>query len=200
MPVPTYAVTINSSKFSSYEDDSFDEVIRERLFMPCKKIDKMDEVLISGSVLLSKRASTKPIMLEVSRNTFPLALANIEEAIEDAKSILTIEDECEGNVSVPPYILEKAAYFLRSYASHLYNIYGCILSAPNISALKNGSIDLEWNVDDASLLINVKNSREEIAFYYGEFIHNGKKFDVNGQVPTDSTISTFADWLKSLSK
>lgn len=129
----------------------------------------------------------------------PNELDHIEKAIKDSLYILNLTEGWDGGtgVGVRQEIFERAINFLKNYSERAYDIFGTIISAPAIIPVNDGSIDLEWDTNNASLLVNICNSNENIAYYYGEV--SGVDFDFNGKIPTNCTVDTFTAWLKNIS-
>lgn len=143
------------------------------------------------------------ISLKIKHSELSNELSHIEEAIQEARQLLELESnwDGEGAIKIPLLIFNRAIQFLKSYSVFLKTEYSCIIIAPEITPLKNGSIDLYWKIENASLLINIKNGKDEIAYYYGElYNHNKQAFDINGQIPTDTTLDMFASWFTCFSK
>ena len=117
-------------------------------------------------------------------------LEKIDEAIRDSEFIKTLDFgwDDEGAIPVPQEIYERAIRFLRLYATHIQYTYGVALSKPSISPLSDGSIDIYWKTPNASLLICIKNQKEEVAYYYGQITEGDKLGDANGEIPTDGTM------------
>lgn len=129
----------------------------------------------------------------------PYELIHISNTIHDSLKILTLKNNWdeEGAVEIPKYVLGKAIDFLTKYSIRLFDVFDTTIPAPDINPLSDGSIDLEWKTENAILLVHFKNSRENVAFYYGKI--RDKEFDINGKIPTNTVEDTFASWFKNLS-
>jgi hypothetical protein len=130
-------------------------------------------------------------------------LSHIEDAIEDAKYISTLESGWDGENAIPPpiHILERAVNFVRNYSYFVRDKFDIVIVAPHISPLRDGSIDLSWTASNGYLLINIKNTTESVAYYYGEMYEDNKKIiDANGEISPDNVINTFVSWFTYLSQ
>ena len=133
----------------------------------------------------------------------PKDLEHISKAISEAQFIPNLQNDWDDNnaLKIPTQIFERAIQFVKSYALFLYDKYGFLLVEPSIMPVPDGSIDISWNTPNASLLICIKNQQDEVAYYYGEFFENDQKVDSNGQIPTNTTMASFANsWLRNIQK
>ena len=136
-------------------------------------------------------------------NTCPPNLIKIRERIETERKILTYKENWDDNgaLPIPGFIFNRATTFLENYSNRIFDVCGKVLIEPDIMPVPDGSIDLEWNLENSSFLINFKNTKEDIAFYYGEFKDNDNiAFDTNGQINTGTVNDKFASYLSYLSK
>jgi hypothetical protein len=132
----------------------------------------------------------------------PSYLIEIEDRINSSKRILDYKNNWDDNGGIPvnPTIFERATNFLRDYAESVFDVCNKALRTPDINAVGDGSVDLEWNFENAYFLINFKNTEEDIAFYYGEFKEDNKViFDANGQINTNYVQGQFTTYLSNLS-
>lgn len=84
-------------------------------------------------------------------------LVYLRDAIEESRSILTLEENWDGEGS-PGYSEEtwkRAVDFLWDNALFLWREYGVKCGAPAIYGGPRGTIDLYWKTETRSLLINV---------------------------------------------
>jgi hypothetical protein len=133
----------------------------------------------------------------------PDYLAELKERIERSKKILSYKYNWDDNgaLTINPQVFQRAVTFLESYSERIYDVCKKVLIPPDIAPVNDGSVDLEWNFDTSSFLINFKNSKEPIAFYYGEFKDNDNViFDTNGQINPTAVNDKFASYLSYLSK
>jgi hypothetical protein len=130
---------------------------------------------------------------------FPIELKEIAEGIEASRYLLNLEegwDEEEGK-KIEPKIWKSAMTFLAVYATTIKEDSEKVIKVPEINPCKDGSIDLEWETKNARMLINIRESEDEIrAFYYGD-LHNLIK-PIKGWVPVDPIDYDFANWMKKL--
>lgn len=174
------------------KDESF---ISSRLYFPTSDIIEDNY----GFTTSSEIVHAKSIEITV-KNHLVAELDDINLAIKESSYLYSLEEGWDGAKAkkIPTFLLERAFNFLRNYAEYLFDLYNFKLIAPNISPLSDGSIDLEWRTPSCILLINFKNTQDDIAYYYGELIEEKEKFNVNGEISTRSPLSTFALWLKNL--
>jgi hypothetical protein len=153
-----------------------------------------------------EKISYKSRSFQYEANNFieeiPIHLTEVKQKIKDSRYILNYEYNWDDNGALPinPIIFDRAARFLESYTERIYDVCDKILISPEIVPVGDGSIDLEWTLENSSFLINFKNTKEEIAFYYGEFKDKDNViFDTNGQVNTSTVKDKFASYLSDLS-
>lgn len=94
----------------------------------------------------------------------------IEEAIEESRSLLEIEDDWdgEGSAGYSEATWNRATEFLKNNARRLKDILDVWVDAPSISPGPNGSIDLHWKTESRELLINIPADSTQPAGYYGD--------------------------------
>jgi hypothetical protein len=143
----------------------------------------------------------KIIIEEVQSHHF--CLNKIKKRVEESRRMLLLEDnwDDDGAIAINPEIFNRATRFLEDYALRIFDVSDKILIAPDIMPVSDGSVDLEWSLENSSFLINFKNTVEDIAFYYGEFKDNDNiTFDTNGQINTTAVNDKFASYLSYLSE
>jgi hypothetical protein len=170
------------------------------------KESKKEYVLVGSDITRSIRENSifkeNEITIEECSTDVPKYLIDIKNTIESSKEILDLKYNWDDNGAIPinPVIFERVKHFLESYAERIYEVCGKILKMPDIVPVKDGSIDLEWNLENSNFLINFKNTTEEIAFYYGEYKDDDEVvFDTNGQISTGAIKDKFASYLSDLS-
>lgn len=150
--------------------------------------------------------ATKPVVSikDIKKPSFITEnLLEINKHIKVSEKILMLKYnwDDDGAKPVNQLVYYRAIKFLESYSNFIYSELGKILIAPDIAPVNDGSIDLEWTLKNSSFLINFKNSKEEVAFYYGEFKENENiVFDTNGQINTETIQNKFAFYLSYLSE
>jgi len=182
---------------------------------PINKADnsKIDKINYSNQRLFANNSNS------YTKNKFviehlPLIEENVEkpnvpllitEKITMSKYILDLKynwDE-DGAKAISKNAYSNATEFLISYAERIVDVYGDDkdhLLAPSISPVKDGSVDLEWNLTNSYLLINFTDSKEDFVYYYLAFKDGDKiTFDANGQVERKKINDKFASYLISLS-
>lgn len=97
----------------------------------------------------------------------------IVEVIEESKELLDRKDNWDGDdaLSCNPEIYYRAINELIKYSQYLYNYSGIIISPPEISLAKDGSIDIEWfKESEYVLLYSILNTKEiDNHFYFKDY-------------------------------
>ncbi|MEM5563891.1 hypothetical protein WNY78_02185 [Psychroserpens sp. AS72] len=132
--------------------------------------------------------------LELKRN-----LSNIYEAIVNSQDILELYDDWddEGAIGHNQSVYNRAIKILINYSNTLLNDYKTVITEPEISLGKDGSIDLEWRDSQHILLLNITNSQELTTHYYGEDI-KGKTI-IKGFLDSIDINEDLAFWMRKLS-
>ena len=126
----------------------------------------------------------------------------IKDKIEKSKKIFSLEynwDDC-GASTISKVAFKNAIDFLEKYAERILDVSCKELIPPEIVPVKDGSVDLEWNLKNSYLLINFRSEDIDNALYYlaykdGDII----TFDANGQINTKNINDKFASNLVDLS-
>ncbi len=168
--MPDYSIAINADrKYFKGKIFSNSEYLSKFLYEPDPCIE---ELTIQGEQdnsldLFNDIAIRNPVSYNIKVNRFTDELSHIQQALSDVEYIAHLNDnwDTEGAKKVPKFIFERAINFINNYSRLLLKDYDTIIAAPEISPLKDGSIDLAWNNDKASLLVNIKNVKENVAFY-----------------------------------
>ena len=97
-------------------------------------------------------------------------LKHILEKIEESRTILNFEDngDDEGSPAYKTSTWERATTFLHRSALQLWKDYHLILDVPKILPGPAGSIDLHWKTARRELLINIHDTLDEPANFYGD--------------------------------
>lgn len=125
--------------------------------------------------------------------------SDLERAIDDAKEILNLEDDWngEGAEQISPEIFDVASNFLRRYDSYLKETFKIDLLVPEINPCPNGTIDLSWRSPSARLLVNIKFIEGQYyAYFYGDRYNN--KSPLKGNTQTEELSEGLAILMKSL--
>jgi hypothetical protein len=126
------------------------------------------------------------------------SLNQVQEAINEALKInFFIEDwDGEGAPAIKREIWERATTFLINYVSSIENLYHIVVESPEINPCPDGSIDLSWRTTEARMLINIRNTHEGKAFYYGDLYED--KNSIKGNVNTEKVELHLAAWMCNL--
>ena len=116
----------------------------------------------------------------------------MEKEITAATFVLSIEDDTESD-DFEPYsqeTLARASGFLRRLMIHAHaaNVIG--MGIPQIGPADHGSIDLYWEKNDRTLLINFPAS-ENIANFYGK----KAKSEISGRFEPSEARGELVSWL-----
>ena len=116
----------------------------------------------------------------------------MEEEIKSANYILTIENDEESDDFVPytKETLERATGFLTRQMIHAHSARVVGMGVPRIGPADHGSIDLYWEKDDRTLLINFP-CGANIANYYGK----KPKSEVSGRFDPSEARIELISWL-----
>jgi hypothetical protein len=100
---------------------------------------------------------------------------HITAAIEKSKYILDLDDDWDdaGSPKYDTNVWQAAVDFLRSYSKQLYQ-FNIKIEAPRIYNAPNGSIDLLWENDKRTILINITANAEDAIFYADDNIGHQK--------------------------
>lgn len=126
----------------------------------------------------------------------PKPLQHIQQTIHDARFIPTLKENWDdsGAYKVPQPVFNNATLFLEKYALYILNDLETIIAAPDMSPVKDGSIDLEWRTPHARMLVNVKTSGD-IA-YYGDNYNDLNS--IKGKIVADPVQKFLAVWMTKL--
>lgn len=136
------------------------------------------------------------------KSNIPLS---IKEKIEKSKYILDFKNNWDedGAIAISKKAYSNAIAFLTRYSERIVDVCGDdkdFLLAPSISPVKDGSVDLEWNLDNSYLLINFTESNNDFVYYYLAFKEGDKiSLDANGQLDMKNVNDKFASQLINLS-
>ena len=102
---------------------------------------------------------------------YPVAkLSLVDEAIEDSRRILELEDDWDGEGSSAYSVItwQRAVDFVSRYAERLREMLGIVMDAPEIMPGPNGSIDVDWETEAYELLVNIPSDATQHASFYGD--------------------------------
>lgn len=94
----------------------------------------------------------------------------IENAIEESKRILQLRVDWDDDQS-PHYsqdTWQRAITFLRELALHAHSSGITGLGVPSIAPSEGGSVDIFWQKDDLTMLVNIPSDPQRPATYYGK--------------------------------
>ncbi len=123
---------------------------------------------------------------------------HLQEAIAEALEVNFFVDDWdnEGSPAVNRAIWNRATNFLLDYAASIENLFQVVITAPEIGPCPDGSIDLSWRSPSARMLINIRNSEEGKAYFYGD-LYNDKN-SIKGNVGTEKVETYLVAWMCNL--
>jgi hypothetical protein len=126
------------------------------------------------------------------------SLGRVVEAIAEALPITELPENWDeqGALPISRDTWGKAINLLMEYAGYIAEHYLLTLSAPQIDAVPDGSIDLFWKEPKAQLLINVKPGTAIAGFYGDTYTEDDK---IKGKIPLEGIKEYLAVWMKNLS-
>ncbi len=116
----------------------------------------------------------------------------MEAEIKSAEFILGIQKESELEEFVPyeRETLSRATNFLQRLMIHSHSANLINIGVPRIGPADYGSIDLYWEIDDRTLLINFP-ANESVANYYGK----KPKSEISGRFDPSESRAELVFWL-----
>ena len=113
-----------------------------------------------------------PLTFEILGKNFSLnhRLKNLYHEIQESKRFLSYKDDWDDEDAIGC----NAEVYLRSidllivYAEYVLKFHDIVFKVPEISLLRDGSIDIEWRSTNRMLLINVVNSQQYEVHFYGK--------------------------------
>jgi hypothetical protein len=119
------------------------------------------------------------IRLDTKYISIPYAIKQLESVIEDARNILNLDNDWDGNeaVSYNAEIWEKALEFVVNMHLKAFKYFDVELDYPKIQPGPDGSIDIVWEETlKYEILANFSTDKENIVNFYGEDNTNGSFF------------------------
>lgn len=125
----------------------------------------------------------------------PTALSGLTVAIEKSRWMLDLPDNWDeaGASAYELQTWQRAVDFLCLSATTLWGDTGIVVSAPQIQNGPEGTIDLFWESDEATLLINVPVNASEPAMFYGS---NRRGDETRGTIQITHANSSLLLWAK----
>jgi hypothetical protein len=97
--------------------------------------------------------------------------AELEHAITESKSILSIDVNPDGSTISEPYLkatLDRAAKLLRTLADLFWDFDVASMPVPSITPADQGSIDLFWEYQGTTLLVNIPAEAAKAVTFFGK--------------------------------
>jgi hypothetical protein len=94
----------------------------------------------------------------------------ILEAIEKSRSMLDMEDNCDGEgcIATKEDVWNRATQLLSRISSSIYDGFGFSILAPHISCDVMGGVDFHWKHEKFELLVDVLKKEDYTASFYGD--------------------------------
>jgi hypothetical protein len=114
----------------------------------------------------------KKVSIQIGNKTFEfdVRLGHIEQAINESKYILDLKDDWDddGASSTDLGTYLKAVNFLVLYSKTILDKYIQIIDAPLIDIMRDGSVSILWETNNATFLIIFKKKDTEYSYFYIE--------------------------------
>jgi hypothetical protein len=127
---------------------------------------KNSELDVLGAVA---NPTTCSFVIENRIVEIPIALSSLEQAINDSKYILELEEGWDGENGKPfsKDTWSNAVNFLIDYATWIYKNTGKAIDSPDIVHSVDGSIELLWQKEKFRIIISLPEN-SEMALFYGD--------------------------------
>lgn len=126
-------------------------------------------------------------------------LSDFNEVIEKSKVILNLQDGWDEGDAKPinPFLFNTSCKCISDYIEAIYSDKYFIIKSPQINPVPNGSIDFEWQLPTARMLINFRIEDDVInAYYYGDLRNN--EIPIKGSVRTNQIYEHLMKWMQFL--
>jgi len=123
-----------------------------------------------GFLPLIEKSNDVSIQIGDKAFEFDARLAHIAQAINESKYILDLKDDWDddGASSTDLKTYLKAVNFLVRYSKIILEKYLQIIDAPLIDIMRDGSVSILGETDNATFLIIFKKKDTEYSYFYGE--------------------------------
>lgn len=113
-----------------------------------------------------------PILTREGKFYIDERISNIYQTIVDSYSLSQFKDDWdeEDAIGFNELVHDRAITILAKYAEFMINSFDISIPSPEINLGRDGSIDLEWRVNKNILLINILNTKDLKAHFYGHDI------------------------------
>ncbi len=130
---------------------------------------KEEETLYTGKIHQRGRYYSSQLIIDLidgKVRKVPRVFEGLKNAIEKSKYILELEDDWddEGSLAYEKVTWLRAINFLLDYANAYYDQIK-LITTPKIYHGPDGSIDILWENENISLLINIPEDEEKANFY-----------------------------------
>lgn len=129
-----------------------------------------------GHVITERHELNRDYLFEINSKSYqvPSRLMHIAEQIEEAQDILKYEFDWDGEGACPTDIttFENAISFIINYSVSIYDKTGTVLKTPYMDILRDGSVSVHWESENAQLLTIFKKGKSELAYYFAELKEN----------------------------
>ena len=141
-----------------------------------------------------------PVLFRGKTYDVPIEVEDILKSTEALNVIDQLEENWndEGSVPIPKEVIDTSAAMLFSYASWLCEMHSAKLPVPNITPLKNGSIDLYWKSTERHFLFNIYKDKASGKVAVDFFAQEFGDEHMEGPVRADRVNETLAFFMKEL--
>lgn len=132
--------------------------------------------------------------------TIPKKLKIVYDTLNKSLDLMSLDENWDdsGAEKISLATWKKFANFLIKYSVWISENLNLQIDMPSVNAVPDGSIDITWHSQKARLLINIRNSDQAIAHYYGDLYSEANKF--KGTIDLNKFQDFFAYWLLNISK
>ena len=126
-------------------------------------------------------------------------LSNYNDIVKSAKSMLNFKIDWDGDGGLPidPILFDKSTKLIGNYIEGVYKELQQVIPSPSINPMGDGTIDFEWSLKGARLLINLKYENKSFTgSFYGDL--NDNVLAIKGTLPSDKVYEHLLKWMKNL--
>jgi hypothetical protein len=125
-------------------------------------------------------------------------LKHIKDAISKSADLQNLKEDwdSDGATGVSQIVYDTAIELLLNYSKAVLDFSDIAIKAPEITAGRDGSIDLDWKTPNSELLITILNTPELNIHYYGDD-GNGNKI-IKGFLNNLSVDEDLSYWMRKL--
>lgn len=148
--------------------------------------------------LRQERERDRTSRVKIAPFSLPAALSSIGQQVEQSRSMLSLEDnwDGEGSVGYNEETWQRAARVVVDSALRSWKTHRRVPPTPVISNGPDGSIDIVWRSSHRKLLLNVPEDPQDVATFYGRDLERGHSV-VQGETDPLQNNEWLLGWLTS---